>query len=98
MSILVIILIIAIYFLPTIIASEHNSGQVFIVNLFFGWTLLGWVIAFVMSLSTDPSIAIKKGLSNSVSTADELHKLMELKDLGAITEKEYKKMRKKLIK
>ncbi len=38
----------AIYFLPTIVASgrrHRNGGAIFIINLFFGWTLLGWVLA-----------------------------------------------------
>ena len=38
----------AIYFLPTIVASERKIvgvGGVFVLNLFLGWTLLGWVIA-----------------------------------------------------
>jgi hypothetical protein len=39
-----------IYFYPTQVAKlrEHGNTQaIFIVNLFFGWTLLGWVIALV---------------------------------------------------
>ena len=33
------------YFLPSIIARHKpNSGPVFIINLFLGWTLIGWVV------------------------------------------------------
>jgi predicted RNA-binding Zn-ribbon protein involved in translation (DUF1610 family) len=43
----------AIYFIPTMVAGgKENGGAVFIVNLFFGWSLIGWVIALVMALSS----------------------------------------------
>lgn len=33
------------YFLPTIIAEDkNNKASIFVVNLFFGWTLIGWVL------------------------------------------------------
>ncbi len=37
-----------VYFLPTLIAHSKRSeqvGVVLIINLFFGWTLIGWVVA-----------------------------------------------------
>ena len=40
------------YFLPTWYAKDHNRpmmGSVFVVNLFFGWTAIGWVVAFAMA-------------------------------------------------
>lgn len=42
-----------IYFLPTAIAFGTNNRKamaIFIINLFLGWTLLGWVIALSMSV------------------------------------------------
>ena len=42
------------YFLPAIIAifrSHQNWGAIAIVNLFFGWTLVGWVIALAWSVT-----------------------------------------------
>lgn len=44
----------AIYFLPIIIASNRNSPagcSIAVINIFFGWTLLGWVIALVWALA-----------------------------------------------
>ena len=38
----------ALLFLPTLVAkSRHhpNTAAIFLVNLFFGWTFIGWVIA-----------------------------------------------------
>lgn len=44
----------AIYFLPAFVASQRNhrnAGAIFILNLFLGWTFLGWVIALIWSLT-----------------------------------------------
>lgn len=39
------------YFFPTVVAASNpNLSKVFLVNLFFGWSLIGWVVAFVMAL------------------------------------------------
>ena len=47
---------ILIYFLPTILAARHpNSTPIFALNLFLGWTVIGWVMAFVWAC-TAPSI------------------------------------------
>ena len=46
------VLLLAIYFLPSIVAASRrlpNVGSIVVVNLFLGWTLLGWVIAFAMA-------------------------------------------------
>lgn len=45
------------YLLPTGVAigrKRSNTVAIFIVNLFFGWTLIGWVIALVWAVSVDP--------------------------------------------
>lgn len=50
----VIIGILVLYFIPTIIAffRQHNNKlAIFLLNLFLGWTLLGWVIALVWSVT-----------------------------------------------
>ncbi len=49
-----ILLVLLIYFLPSIIASlrgHPNQMSVIVVNLFLGWTLVGWVVALAMSVS-----------------------------------------------
>lgn len=41
-----------IYLLPTYIAirrKHKRTAAIYILNLFFGWTLLGWVVTFVMA-------------------------------------------------
>jgi hypothetical protein len=48
------ILVLVIYFLPTIVAGRYrhrNSSAIGALNLFLGWTLLGWVVALVWALT-----------------------------------------------
>jgi hypothetical protein len=43
----------ALYFLPTIFAlvrRARNSLAIILVNIFAGWTFIGWVVALVWSL------------------------------------------------
>ena len=50
----IILIAAAIYFLPTIIAmmrNHHQTGMVFVIDLFFGWSLIGWVIALAIAAS-----------------------------------------------
>jgi hypothetical protein len=45
------------YFLPTLLAAvqrKTNAGAIFALNLFLGWTLIGWVIALSWSLMEGP--------------------------------------------
>jgi hypothetical protein len=47
----------AIHFLPTIIAALRQSRSVvgiFLVNLFLGWTVIGWIVALVWALRSEP--------------------------------------------
>jgi hypothetical protein len=52
----VVLLILGAYFLPTIIAIARGHRQavaIFLLNLFLGWTMLGWVGALVWSAVND---------------------------------------------
>ncbi len=51
---------IGLYFLPAIIAAvrhTHNAAGILLLNLFLGWTCVGWFIAFLMALCSAPSWA-----------------------------------------
>ena len=44
----------AIYLIPAIVADSRkhpNRIPIFVINLFLGWTVLGWVIALAWSFS-----------------------------------------------
>ncbi len=61
------------YLLPTVIAAirfRNNTLAIFALNLFAGWTLVGWVVALVWSLSREengPAVA-KEGTGGSGTT------------------------------
>jgi len=47
------------YFLPFAIAfnkKRANAGAIFALNLFLGWTLIGWVFALVWALKDEQII------------------------------------------
>ncbi len=51
-----VLVVIIVYFIPSIVAGarrKRNTGAVFALNLFLGWTLLGWVVALVWALTVD---------------------------------------------
>lgn len=53
-TVIVLTVLLAIYFLPTIIAvcqSHRNMVSIAVVNFFLGWTMVGWVVAVAWSLS-----------------------------------------------
>jgi len=44
------------YFLPTILAAarrKRDLGAIFVLNLFLGWTFIGWIVALVWALKHD---------------------------------------------
>lgn len=49
----IILIVVIVYFLPTAIAltrSQPNSAAIFLVNLVFGWTFIGWFVALIWSI------------------------------------------------
>jgi ABC-type sugar transport system permease subunit len=47
------------YLLPFAIAFKRkraNSGAIFALNLFLGWSLIGWVVALVWALKDEQII------------------------------------------
>jgi hypothetical protein len=64
--VVVVCLSAAIYFIPAIIASvrkHQNETAIGLINLLLGWTVLGWLAAFIWSF-TNP------GDSNKRSSGD----------------------------
>jgi hypothetical protein len=63
---LILLLILAgMYFLPTIIAfnrNRNNKGAIFVLNLFLGWTVIGWVVSMVWAVSSSqPPVIVIQG-------------------------------------
>jgi hypothetical protein len=42
------------YFLPSILGrKKRNAGAIVALNIFLGWTVLGWIVALVWALTND---------------------------------------------
>jgi hypothetical protein len=67
-GIIVILILFVAYFFPSFVADRRNvpnKGSVRVINLFLGWTVIGWVVALAMAMA-GPSPAQKpKPMTNS---------------------------------
>lgn len=55
-----LILSMLLYFLPTIFARDkHDVMAIFIVNLLFGWTIIGWFVALIWACSAERYIPVR---------------------------------------
>ncbi|MCK4261376.1 MAG: superinfection immunity protein [Halanaerobiales bacterium] len=55
--IFLILMVFLLYFIPLIIASCRNckhSDGIWVLNIFLGWTFIGWVIALIWSVGDEP--------------------------------------------
>ncbi len=93
-----ILILLVVYFVPTVVASgrSHQSATaIFCLNLLLGWTLLGWVIAFVWSFTNPTQVVVRN--KPVKSTADEIQKLANLKEQGILTEDEFNKKKRQIL-
>ncbi len=84
------------YFLPSIIAFNRghiNKVVILILNLFLGWTLVGWIISLIWAL-TGFTLEPKLKYSNP---ATELEKLHDLHQKGILTSEEYEKKKTEIL-
>jgi hypothetical protein len=54
-----VLVMIGLYLLPSVVAMVRkvvNVGSVVTVNVFLGWTLVGWVVAMAMATRTNPPV------------------------------------------
>jgi len=50
------------YFLPSIVAlarSKRDLLGIFLLNLFLGWSVIGWVVALVWAVKADAPVAVR---------------------------------------
>jgi hypothetical protein len=50
------------YFLPTILAFARNkrdTAAILLLNLFLGWTMIGWVVALVWAVKADVPMMVR---------------------------------------
>lgn len=51
-----------VYFAPTLVAlvrHKRNTLSIFLLNLFLGWTLIGWIIALVWASTVDVPATVR---------------------------------------
>lgn len=57
LGLMVMALGLLLYFLPTVLAwSKRDRASIFVVNLFLGWTLVGWVVALAWALKHEARV------------------------------------------
>jgi membrane-bound acyltransferase YfiQ involved in biofilm formation len=52
-TVIIIVIAIGVYFLPSIIAFTNNNAHpviIFLINLFAGVTVAGWFVAFALAV------------------------------------------------
>lgn len=57
-GLVMMLVLVVLYFLPTFIAAARkvpNLGSVAVINIFLGWTFIGWVVALAMSARSAPA-------------------------------------------
>ena len=50
------------YFLPSILAfakSKRDTAAILLLNIFLGWTVIGWVVALVWAAKTDVPVVAR---------------------------------------
>lgn len=90
-------LCILLYFVPWMIAAYRNHHQrsaIVILNIFLGWSFIGWLIALIWSVSKIENDSSE----NQISPTEELLKLSELKDKGILSSEEFEQKREKILK
>lgn len=56
------IICLTLYMLPGIAAAvrqHHQKNPIFLVNLFLGWTIIGWIVAMIWAVSAKRRIDSK---------------------------------------
>ena len=103
---LIIIVGIWIYLLPTIIAYTRKrdaKATVLIINLFFGWSVIGWAIALYIALVKDeePENIVIRNYNikeDEKSDFDKLLKLNNLLEKNILTKEEFELEKQKILK
>ncbi len=56
MEFLILVIILFLYFLPWMVADirkHNNTGAIAVLNIFLGWTFIGWVLALVWAMTSN---------------------------------------------
>jgi type VI protein secretion system component VasK len=95
--VIILAIVFLLYFLPALIAfirDSKSATQVTLLNLFLGWTFLGWVISLVWAFGETEKpqpkkVSSQKRVEIKQSLTDKLEELSALKDKGLLTDEEF---------
>ena len=54
LAVVIVAVVLTLYFTPSIIAKSrdhHQFATILVLNIFLGWTFIGWVVCLAMALS-----------------------------------------------
>ncbi len=89
-----LLILLALYFMPTIIArNKEGAVGIFLLNFFLGWTFVGYIIALIWALSARPKAA---GVCRT-AVAGELLRLEQLRDRGILSWAEFERQKTRLL-
>jgi hypothetical protein len=93
---LVVPLVFLLHFLPSILARRRpDFWLIFLINVLSGWSIIGWIVALVLALRSEP---LTTGLAPPTSSvADELAKLNGLRAAGVLTDAEFEQQKQNLL-
>ncbi|WLG64855.1 superinfection immunity protein [Pseudomonas sp. FP1762] len=101
LGIVFIFLMIATYFLPSFNAFSRKHPDrwpIFMLDLFLGWTLIGWVVSLVWSVSSITSPGKPRVQFHAEDDKyQKLEKIGSLKEKGLLTESEFEAEKAKLL-
>lgn len=81
------------YFFPSFVGRNRREGlSIFILNLFLGWSFLGWVIALIWAVTKDPAF-----LMEPPSLSARLKELKDLSKEGLLEPQEFQKLKAQML-
>ena len=89
-----IVILLFLYFIPFCIAVDKKHKKVltiFIINLSLGWTIIVWFLVLAWACNGD---TYQKSIAEK---ADEIKKIAELKEKGALTEEEFNTQKNQIL-
>ena len=97
LSTTLIFALLAFYFVPSIVANnKYTSINILLFNLFFGWTVVGWIVALAWALYVEKIIP-KSSIRTGGSTEEDLFILANMKDRGLLTIEKFNIQKQKLV-
>lgn len=108
--IIISVIFLALYFLPTIVAwrrEKSNLTSIFLLNLLLGWSFFGWIASLVWACSNDQTVIVNNSYSNHDSRMrsrsgydsklESLERLKKLFDAGVLTQEEFDEQKAKIL-